>query len=172
MGLSKDRIGDINAQVEDALGGIRVVQAFGNEGAERAKFDRENERFLQRRKAEYWSETLFFEGMVLFTQLMPIAVIVFGGVAIARGTLDLPDLLTFLLYITILIEPIKRFSNFTRLYQEGMTGFERFVEMLEVQPEICDRADALDLQQVNGRIDFNQVSFKYRDDERHVLRDL
>ena len=172
MRKSKDRIGDINVQIEDTLAGIRVVQAYTNEQQEQAKFDFENGRFLESRRAEYEAETYFFDGMMLFTQLMPVAVIVFGGIAITRNTLDLPDLLTFLLYISILIEPIRRFSNFIRLYQEGVTGFERFMEMLEVGPEIQDSADALELPNIQGHIDFQQVNFKYETEEECVLKDL
>ncbi|MFK7802457.1 MAG: ABC transporter ATP-binding protein, partial [Anaerolineae bacterium] len=172
MRLSKERIGDIHVQIEDTLAGIRVVQAYGNEPQEQAKFNFENSQFLESRRLEYKAETYFFDGMMLFTQLMPVAVIVFGGIAITRNTLDLPDLLTFLLYIGILIEPIRRFSNFTRLYQEGITGFERFVEMLEIQPKIQDSADAVAVADMQGQIEFNQVSFKYKAEEERVLKEL
>ncbi len=172
MRLSKERIADINVQVEDSLAGIRVVQAYTNEAAERTKFEYENGRFLDSRKFEYRSEAAFFEGMIFFTQLMPIAVIVFGGISITRGRLDLPDLLTFLLYIGILIEPIKRFSNFTRLYQEGTTGFERFMEILELMPQVQDSADAKPLAQIKGEIEFHNVDFQYDIGNDHVLKDL
>jgi ATP-binding cassette subfamily B protein len=172
MRQSKERIGDINVQIEDTLAGIRVVQAYGNEQREQAKFNFENGRFLESRRLEYKSETAFFDGMMLFTQLMPVAVIVFGGIAITRSTLDLPDLLTFLLYIGILIEPIRRFSNFIRLYQEGVTGFERFMEMLEVNPEIQDATDARELEEVQGEIEFRHVDFTYEAEDSRVLKNL
>jgi ATP-binding cassette subfamily B protein len=149
-----------------------VVKSFANETVEKRKFDHENNRFLQSRKDEYKSEAYFYEGMMLFTQLMPIAVIVFGGVAMIHSSLDLADLLTFLLYIGILIEPIKRFSNFTRLYQMGMAGFERFMEMLEVEPAIQDAAQAIELPQVQGNVAFCNVSFKYQEDHEYVLKNL
>ncbi|MEZ4657836.1 MAG: ABC transporter ATP-binding protein [Caldilineaceae bacterium] len=126
MRTSKDRIGDINAQVEDTLAGIRVVKSFTNAAIEQAKFATENQRFVASRRNEYRSESYFYEGLIGYTQLMTIGVIVFGGVTIVYGALDLADLLTFLLYVGILIEPIKRFGNFTRLYQEGMTGFAHY----------------------------------------------
>lgn len=172
MRISRDRIGDINAQVEDTLAGMRTVQSFTNEAVEAAKFERENGRFLQSRRAEYQSEAHYYGGMTLFTQLMPLAVVVFGGVAIARAQLDLPDLLTFLLYIGIAIEPIKRFSNFTSVYQQGMAGFDRFMEMLEVQPAIADTAVATPLTHVAGQITFDTVSFRYETDNRYVLDQL
>src|SRR5687768_7861845 len=146
---SHDRIGDINAQVEDTLSGIRVVKSFTNEEIETRKFAYENNRFLDSRRDSYRSETYFYEGLIAFTQLMTVAVIVFGGASIfVDASLDLPDLITFLLCVGILIEPIRRFGNFTRLYQEGMAGFERFMEVLEVEPDIQDAPDAIELTHV------------------------
>jgi ATP-binding cassette subfamily B protein len=172
MRQSKDRIGDINAQIEDTLAGIRVVKSFTNEATEAKKFAYENGRFLDSRRQEYKSEAYFYEGMVVFTQLMPIAVVVLGGIEMVKGSLDLADLLTFLLYIGVLIEPIKRFSNFTRLYQEGITGFERFMEVLEVEPDIQDTAAAVELPHVQGNIHFSNVSFKYKNDHDYVLQNI
>ncbi len=172
MRRSKDRIGDINAQVEDTLAGIRTVKSFTNEAVEAKKFAYENGRFLASRRAEYRSETYFFEGLIGFTQLLTLVVVIFGAVAIVNAALDLADLLTFLLYIGILTEPIKRFGNFTRLYQEGMTGFERFMEVLEVEPDIQDSADAIDLPHVQGNVAFKDVSFTYKAGYGDVLKKL
>ncbi len=169
---SKDRIGDINAQVEDTLAGIRVVKSFTNEPIERRKFAHENERFLESRGDSYRSEAYFFGGLIGFTQLITLAVIVFGGVAIVNASLDLSDLLTFLLYVGILIEPIRKAINFARLYQEGITGFNRFMEALEVQPEIVDSATAIDVERVRGSIEFQEVRFRYREDQEYVLNDI
>jgi len=169
---SKDRIGDINAQVEDALSGIRVVKSFTNEEIEKKKFTYENNRFVASRKEGYKSEAYFYDGLVMFTQLMTTAVVIFGAVSIVKGSLDLADLLTFLLYIVILIEPIQRLGNFTRLYQEGITGFERMMEVLEVEPDVEDVADAKELTDVLGNIEFKNVSFKYKEDYDHVLKNI
>ena len=169
---SKDRIGDINAQVEDTLAGVRVVKSFTNEGIEKRKFAYENQRFVDSRSDGYKSEAYFSAGMIVFTQLMTIVVIIFGGVRIVHASLDLADLLTFLLYIGILIEPIKRFSNFTRLYQEGMTGFDRFMEILEVEPDIQDSANAIELTHVQGNVEFKDVSFKYKEGYNHILKNI
>ncbi|MCB8944870.1 MAG: ABC transporter ATP-binding protein [Ardenticatenaceae bacterium] len=169
---SKDRIGDVNAQVEDSLAGIRVVQSFTNEVVEREKFGWENGRLVESRRQSIEGETYFYEGLVGFIQLMTVGVVVFGGIAIARNSLDLADLITFLLYIGILIEPIKRFGNFTRLYQEGMTGFERFMEMLEIAPDIEDKADAIELDGVDGHIQFKDVTFRYHDRQDDVLKNV
>ena len=169
---SKDRIGDINAQVEDTLAGIRAVQSFTNEGREEEKFAHANTQFVDSRRDVYQSEMVYYSGLIAFTQLMPIAVIILGGVQIVQGALDLADLLTFLLYVGILIEPIRRFANFTRLYQEGMAGFERFMEMLEVAPDVQDAPHAKALTQVQGNIAFNAVSFKYKEGYEDVLKDV
>jgi ATP-binding cassette, subfamily B, bacterial len=170
---SKDRIGDINAQVEDTLLGVRVVKSFTNEEIETTKFVYENNRFLDSRRDGYKSEAYFSGGMTAFPQLMIIAVIIFGGISIAvDASLDLADLLTFLLCVGILIEPIRRFSNFTRLYQEGITGFERFMEVLEVEPDIQDVPDAIDLTHVQGNVEFKNVSFKYKEGHDYVLKNI
>jgi ATP-binding cassette, subfamily B, bacterial len=170
--VSHARIGDINVQVEDTLAGIRVVQSFTNEEIEKGKFVYENNRFLDSRRDVYKSEANFSAGMISFTQLLVIAVIVFGSVAIQNASLGLPDLITFLLYVGILMEPIQRFSNFTRLYQEGIAGFERFMEILEVEPDIRDAADAIELGHVQGNVEFKDVSFKYKEDHGHVLKNI
>lgn len=169
---SRERIGDINAQVEDTLSGIRVVKSFTNEEIEKKKFSYENNRFLESRRDGYKSEAYFYEGLITLTQLMTIAVVIFGAASIVKGSLDLADLLTFLLYLVILIEPIQRLGNFTRLYQEGITGFNRFMEVLEVEPDIKDAADAIDLVHVQGNIEFKDVSFKYREGYDHVLKNI
>lgn len=169
---SRDRIGDINAQVEDTLAGVRVVRSFSNEEIETEKFTYENQRFVESKKDAFRSETFFYEGLVAFTHLMTIAVIVFGGVAIVNESLDLPDLLTFLLCVGILIEPIRRFGNFARLYQEGMTGFDRFMEVLEVEPDIQDAANAVELSHVQGNVTFRNVSFRYKEDANQVLKNI
>ncbi|MEI8365891.1 MAG: ABC transporter ATP-binding protein [Parachlamydiaceae bacterium] len=169
---SKDRIGDINAQVEDTLSGIRVVQSFTNEEIEKSKFAYENNRFVASRREGYKSEAYFYEGLITLTQLMTVTVVIFGAATIVKGSLDLADLLTFLLYIGILIEPIQRLGNFTRLYQEGITGFERFMEILEVEPDIKDSPDAFEVTAVQGNIEFKNVSFKYKEGYDHVLRHI
>ena len=169
---SRDRIGDINERVEDALAGIRVVKSFTNEGLESTRFARHNDRFLESRSDGYRSEAWFSGGMEAFTQLITIAVIVFGAAAIARDSLDLADLVTFLLCVAVLIDPIKRFVNFARLYQEGITGFDRFMEVLAVEPDMPDRPDAVVPSRVRGRIEFRDVSFRYADDTPWVLKHL
>ena len=170
--LSKDRIGDINARVEDSLAGIRVVKSFTNEAFETARFNYENDRFLASRSVGYRSEAWFSGGMAAFTQLITVAVIMFGAVGIARAALDLADLLTFLMCVAVLVDPIHRLVNFARLYQEGSTGFDRFFEMLQMEPDMPDQAGAAQLTRVRGDITFRNVSFRYAADSPFVLRNL
>ncbi len=169
---TKDRIGDINERVEDALAGIRVAKSFTNEKLENARFAYHNDRFLSSRSDGYRSEAWFSGGMEAFAQLITIAVIVFGSVAIARDSLDLADLVTFLLCVAVLVDPIKRFANFARSFQEGITGFDRFMEMLEVEPDMADPPDAVVPTQVQGRITFEDVSFRYAEDTAWVVQNL
>lgn len=169
---SKDRIGDINAQVEDTLAGIRVVKSFTNEAVETTKFAHENSRFVDSRKEGYRSEAYFYNGIVAFTQLMTIAVIIFGAVEIVNANLNLADVLTYLLCVGILTDPIQKALNFARLYQEGMTGFSRFMDMLEVQPDLEDAPGAVELTPVRGCLEFRDVSFRYREGYEEVLKNI
>ncbi len=169
---SRDRIGDVNAQAEDTLAGIRVVQSFTGEEIEAAKFARENNRFVESKRYFYRNETWFFNGMVAFTQLFTTAVIVLGASRIVSGSLDLADLLTYLLYAGILIEPIRTALNFARLYQEGITGFDRMMEVLNLKPDIQDAPQAAAMTQVRGHIEFKDVSFKYSESRDHVLNGI
>jgi ATP-binding cassette subfamily B protein len=169
---SKDRIGDINAQVEDTLAGIRVVKSFTNEEIEKGKFAYTNHRFIDSRREGYKNEAFFSSGMNAFTQLITITVIILGAVAIAGSSLTLADLVTYLLCVSIVVEPVQRLVNFARLFQEGITGFNRFMEVMEVAPDITDKSEAKDIEGVRGNLEFKNVSFKYRDDYGYVLKNL
>jgi ATP-binding cassette subfamily B protein len=158
---TKERIADVNERVEDALGGIRVVQSFANEQDEIRRFARENQRFLDSRKDGYRSEALLWSGMEGFGQLITVVVIVGGAIRILTGDLTAADMLTLLLCVGVLLDPIKRFDNFIRLWQLGYTGFVRSMELLEERAEIADRPGAMPLTSVKGRIDFDSVSFSY-----------
>ena len=169
---SRERIGDINAQVEDMLAGIRVVQSFANEAIEQHKFARENTRFVESRRAVYRNELYFYDILIVFTQLITVVAVVYGGIVIVRSSLDVADLLTFLLYIGLIIDPIQRMTNFARLYQAGVAGFNRFMDIMEMEPEIRDRPGAASLQRVHGDIEFRNVSFKYKDDHVDVVKNI
>ncbi len=166
---AKERIAAINERVEDALGGIRVVKSFANEADEMRRFARENRRFLDSRKDGYRSEALLWSGMEGFGQLITIVVIVGGAIRILNGDLTAPDMLTLLLCVGVLLDPIKRFDNFIRLWQEGSTGFVRAMELLEEKPEIVDRPGARPLAGIRGAIAFKNVSFRYEAEGPRVL---
>jgi len=167
-----ERIGDINAQVEDSLSGIRVVKSFANEDMEKEKFSSENNRFLNSRKAIYKNEAVYYDGMNAFMQLITAAVVVFGGISIINTSLDLADLITFMMYIGTMTEPIQKLNQVTRQFQEGMACFERFMEIMEIEPDIRDAADAIELRQVEGNLVFKDVAFRYRDNQDYVLQNL
>jgi ATP-binding cassette subfamily B protein len=169
---SKDRIGFINAQVEDTLAGIRTVKSFTNEQIEMEKFGRENDLFVLSRSEGYKGEAYFFTGMLSFMQLITIVVIVVGGLGIVQGMLDLGDFLTYVLCIGILNDPINRINNFVRLYQEGTTSFKRFMDLLELKPEVQDLPHAGALGPVQGDISFSQVGFAYTSSPKPVFQEL
>jgi ATP-binding cassette subfamily B protein len=169
---NKERIGDVNAQVEDTLSGIRVVKSFTNEEVETKKFADENNRFLESRKNTYKNEAVIWQGVGMITQLITVTVIIFGGVSITHASLDLADLITFLLYIGNFIEPIQKLTHMTEQFQEGITGFERFMEIIELEPDIQDSANAIEIKNVQGNIEFKNVGFRYRDDHAHVLKSI
>lgn len=169
---NRDRMGSINAHLEDTLSGIRVVKAFANEEVEKKNFAAENNRFLESRKESYKSETSFFVGLMAFMQLITMTVIIVGSTYVVESSLDLADLLTFILYVGILLEPIRKLGNLIRLYQQGITGFNRFMEALEIEPDIKDIAQAKELSHIQGNIEFKNVSFKYKEEHAHILNNI
>ncbi|MCM3239378.1 ABC transporter ATP-binding protein/permease [Heyndrickxia oleronia] len=169
---NKERIGDINAQVEDSLSGIRVVKSFANEHVEIEKFNRENKRFLESRKKTYKAEAYFYNGIETFIQLIMITVIIIGSTRIVNNSLDLADLITFILYINYVIEPIQKLTHMTTQFQEGITGFQRFMEIMNLKPASENKANALNLQEVHGKIEFNKVSFRYEDHLDNIFVNL
>ncbi|CAG9621307.1 ABC transporter ATP-binding protein [Sutcliffiella rhizosphaerae] len=169
---NKERIADINAQVEDALSGIRVVQSFSNEAIEMEKFNRENMRFLESRKRTYLAESYFFNGIGAFTQLITITIVIFGTIQIVNISMDLPDLITFLLYSTFMIEPIQRLTHMSLQFQEGVTGFQRFIEIMKQKPAIQNDVNAKKLSNLTGQIRFKEVSFCYSTSANPVFEHL
>jgi ATP-binding cassette subfamily B protein len=167
---NKERIGDVNAQVEDTLAGIRVVKSFANEETEKRKFAFENARFVESRRSIYKNEAFIWDGVDAVTKLITVTVVVYGGVTIANARLDLADLITFLLYVGNFIEPMQKLTHMTEQFQEGLTGFQRFMEIMEIEPEIQDKPGAVELRHVEGTVEFRNVGFRYRDDHAHVLR--
>ncbi|MBY3182515.1 ABC transporter ATP-binding protein [Rhizobium laguerreae] len=169
---SKRQIAAVNERVEDALAGIRVVQSFANEALERERFAEQNRRFLQSRAEGYRSEAWFSVGTETFAQLVTILVIIVGGLRILAAELTVPDMLTFLLCVAVLVDPVQRLANFVRLWQEGYTGFVRAMEILEIAPDITDRPAARPMPAPRGEISFSNVAFGYEADGPRVLEQL
>lgn len=169
---NKQRIGDINARVEDNLSGIRVVKSFANEKEEMDKFKVENTKFVLSKKNSYHYMGQYHSGLTAFMSIITISVIFFGTLFISNGSINTPDLIAFLLYITNLTDPIKKLLNFTEQFQEGATGFERFMEILEIQPDIKDKENAIEIKDVKGHVEFKDVSFKYNDKSGYVFENL
>lgn len=172
LSRSKEQIARVNERVEDALAGIRVVQSFANEPLETRRFERENRLFLESRRDGYRSEAWFSVGAETFAQLVTVMVIIVGAIRILTAGLSVADMLTFLLCVAVLVDPVKRIANFVRLWQEGYTGFVRAMELLDVEPDIENRAGARDLQRVTGAVSFRDVSFRYERDGPRVLENL
>ncbi|MBO5258973.1 MAG: ABC transporter ATP-binding protein, partial [Agathobacter sp.] len=169
---NRKKIADINAQIEDNLSGIRVVKSFANEEIENEKFKVGNNGFLAAKKNSYHYMGAFQSGVGVFTTLIQVNVIVFGGILIAFGQVDVTDLITFLLYINVFTDPIKTLVDFTEQFQNGYTGFERFREIMDTQPDIEDEKDAIELPKVKGNISFQDVSFRYNDNSQEVLNNV
>ncbi|MGG3915371.1 ABC transporter ATP-binding protein [Rossellomorea vietnamensis] len=169
---NKERIGDINAQVEDSLSGIRVVQSFANESLEIRKFNVENQRFLESRKGTYCAEAYFYNGTEAFIQLITVTIVVFGSLQIMNASLDLADLITFLLYIGFMIEPIQRLTHMSTQFQEGVTGFQRFMEIMNIKPDIDNAPDAKTLSTVRGHVSLKNISFHYDSALGPVFKEL
>lgn len=166
------QIAEINTQIEDNLSGIRVVKSFANEQIEREKFKKGNEGFLKAKKNSYFYMGFFHSGMTAFTMLINVVVIMSGGILIAKKMVNVADFVTFLLYINIFTDPIRTLIDFTEQFQNGYSGFERFVEILDIKPDIEDKKDAFTLKDVRGDIVFDDVSFKYNDTAHRVLRHI
>lgn len=169
---NRARIADINAQIEDNLSGIRVVKSFANEEIEMTKFTLGNDRFLESKRDSYRYMGAYHAGLGAFTTFINIAVIVAGALFITRNIIEVTDLITFLLYINNFTEPVKKLINFTEQFQNGASGYERFLEILAVHPDIVDKPDAKELTNVKGDISFEHVTFHYEDTKEEVLSNI
>ena len=166
---NRKKIGDVNASLQDTLSGIRVVQSFTNEEIEKNKFQKSNHAFLVSKKdnyrcmGEFMSSNLFFQGM------MYLVTLVYGGYLIANNEMSAADLAMYALYIGIFISPIQILVELMEMMQKGLSGFRRFLDVMETEPEIKDAPDAVELKDVKGRVCYEDVSFHYSDDEVTVL---
>ena len=169
---SKSDRAEMNGHLEDVLSGIRTVKAFGAEKAEAGRFHDYNHRYTDSQCRFYKIEAIFYEVMGSFPQILTMLTICAGGVLIGLGRMEIPVLVTFLLYVGTLAEPIQTMLNFMRLYEEGKSGFIRYMEMLEVTPSVAEPEKAVSLSEVRGEIRFEDVSFHYPDARENVLEHL
>lgn len=166
---NRQKIGDINSSLQDTLAGIRVVQSFANEEIERDKFRHSNENFLHSKDANYRCMGSFMSGNLFFQGLMYLVTLVFGGWLIAKGQMETADLAMYALYIGIFISPIQILVELTEMMQKGLSGFRRFLAVVETEPDIVDAEDAKPLENVKGTVEYKDVSFHYSDDDTLVL---
>lgn len=168
---NRRKIAGVNASLQDSLAGIRIVKSFANEDLERKKFSRSNLLFLDSKKEGYRRMGVYFAGNNLFQGILFITILVAGGFFVAEGTLHPADLAVYALYINIFITPLETLIQFTEVLQKGYSGFKRFLEVVETQPDILDHPNAEPLQEVKGDIAFNAVKFSY-DDTKMILNDV
>ena len=166
---NRARIADINSQIEDSLSGIRVVKSFSNEKTEMDKFEKGNSRFVDSKKKSYRYMGTYNSGMGVFSTLITVGSLLMGAWLMMKGELSAADLVTFLLYINNFTEPVKKLVNFTEQFQNGYSGYERFVEIMNIAPDIKDKEDAKSLDRVQGEIQFEDVSFHYSENKENVL---
>lgn len=166
------QIAEVNSRIEDNLAGIRVVKSFANEDIEKKKFKIGNDGFLKAKKESYFYMGFYHSGMTAFTMLINVVVIFIGGIFMAKGTVSAADFVTFLLYINVFTDPIRTLVDFAEQFQNGYSGFERFAEILAIEPDIKDSETAVPLENVRGDIKFDDVSFKYKDTAHRVLRHI
>ena len=169
---NRRKIGDVNASLQDTLSGIRVVQSFANEDIERAKFKKSNEAFLVSKRDNYHCMGSFMSSNLFFQGMMYLVTLVYGGYLIAQGEMQTSDLAMYALYIGIFISPIQILVELVEMMQKGLSGFRRFLDVMETESEIRDADNAAELTDVKGHVRYDHVSFHYSDDETPVLSDI
>jgi ATP-binding cassette subfamily B protein len=168
---NREKIALVNAQTQDSLAGIRVVKSFSNEKIERKKFEFGNMQFLETKENSYSIMGQFFSGNQFLQGILYLSVLVLGGIFLSQDKISTSDLIAYVLFINVFLNPIDRLVNFTEALQRGMTGFDRFLEIINTKPEIDDAEGAVDLENVEGRIEFNDVAFSYND-KTEVLKNI
>lgn len=168
---NKVKIANVNAQIQDSLSGIRVVKSFSNEHIENVKFQKGNNEFLQTKEDSYTIMGRYYSMNGFFQGILYLAVVLFGGIFISLHSLTTSDLVVYILYINIFLNPIDKLVNFTEQYQRGITGFERFLEIIETHPDIVDRKGAVELSNTKGEICLENVTFSY-DNKNTILKNI
>ena len=169
---SREETGNLNAQVEDSLLGIRVVKSFANEDVEKEKFGKGNKIFFDVKRQAYLVMGGFQSTNRLFDGVMYIVVVIAGGLFLVNGSITAPDYVAYLLYVSTLIASIRKIVEFTEQFQRGTSGIERFCEIMDIEPEIKDRKDVIELKNVEGRVEFCNVTFRYESEKKEVLTNL
>ena len=159
----RKEVANVNSSLENSISGIRVSKSFTNEDYEMEKFDEGNEQFKQSRQYAYKYMANFSSGIKFFVDMLNVIIIGFGGYFIYRKFINLPDLVAYILYIQFFMQPIRRLTSFVEQYQSGMAGFERFVELMNIKPEIVDKDNAIELKNVTGDIELRDITFSYND---------
>lgn len=168
---NREKIALINARIQDSLAGIRVVKSFSNEDIEREKFADGNKQFLETKEDSYTIMGKFFSGNSFLQGILYLCVLILGGYFLSRDGITTSELVAYILFINVFLNPIERLVNFTEQLQRGVTGFDRFLEILDTKPEIEDSEDAIELTDVKGEIGFHDVSFSYND-KTEVLKGI
>lgn len=168
----RKKIANVNAQLENSISGIRVAKSFTNEEYEIEKFNEGNLSFSDARKESYKVMAEFSAGIGVITSILNLLVISLGGYFVYKNIINFGDLFSFTLYVNFFMQPIRRLSEFSQQLQDGMTGFERFIEIMDIKPDITDKEKALELEDVKGEIRFNNVSFSYNNGKNTVLSNL
>lgn len=166
---NREKIADLNSQIEDSLAGIRVVKSFANEKEEMKKFKAGNDNFVAAKRLSYRYMGIYNSGLGAMSTLITVVVLLVGVDMMLAGLVKISDLITFLLYITNLTDPVKKLVSFTEQFQNGYSGFERFLEILSIAPDIADRPDAISMEAARGEIEFRDVSFQYEEHADRVL---
>ena len=169
---NRARMGDINSQIEDSLAGIRVVKSFANEKEEIHKFREGNERFVSSKRRTYRYMGTYHSVTNFLTTMITVISLIVGASLMTQGKMTATDLVTFILYINLFTEPIKKLINFTEMFQNGYSGYTRFCEIMEIAPDIVDKEDACSLENVDGDVQFENVSFGYQDTDELVLKNV
>ena len=169
---NRARMGDINSQIEDSLAGIRVVKSFANEDEEISKFREGNNRFVASKRRAYRYMGTYHSVTTFLTTMITVVSLIVGAFLMTQQKMTATDLVTFILYISLFTEPIKKLINFTELFQNGYSGYTRFCEIMEINPDIVDKEDAKSLTSVDGEVRFESVSFGYQDTDERVLNNV
>lgn len=166
---TKERVGDVNARIEDNLSGIRVVKSFASEDLEKEKFALVNDGYVESKTYSYFCLGRYHSGLGAMTNFIYLVAIFSGAFFIIGGELSTGDMITFILYISNLIDPVKKLINFTEQFQDGVASFDRFMELIDTKPTIQDKDDAIELKDVVGNVSFKNVCFRYNDTTDYVL---